>query len=124
VLHGHRRFAAGLAALAIMTLSWFVIRPATAESPAPAPPLSEVRAAIRADGTTIGGDPAWYVGRPRKGTYVLSFGHDVRLDVHSWDAVATVTARPTTPGTWVVDVVDHGAPVDTTLTLSAVPTAP
>ena len=124
MLHGHRRVAAGLSVLAVGSLSWFVVRPATAESSGPARHVPTVRAAIRADGTSIGGDPAWYVEKPDTGTYVLSFGHDVRLDVHSWDAVATVTARPAKPGTWIVDFVADGRPVDTTFSFSAVPAAP
>lgn len=129
MLHRRRRFAVGLASLAVTSVGWFVVGPATAESrsdvvvgasQAPA----TIAATVQANGTGVGPTLEWRVHKPGAGEYVLEFERDVRVDVPSWDAAATMTLRPSSARTWVVAFVQGDDPVNSAFSFSAVPASP
>ena len=79
---------------------------------------------IQANGTGVGTTLDWRVHKPGTGEYVIEFERDVRLDVQSWDAAATMTLRPSSARAWVVAFVQGIDPVDTAFSFSAVPSGP
>lgn len=129
MLHRHQRFAVGLASLAVTSVGWFVMRPATAESRTAvvvvtSPRPATISGTIRSDGAGVGPTPSWRVHKPGAGEYVLEFDRDVHVEVRSWDAAATVTVRPSSARIWLVGFVQGDAPIDSAFRFSAVPAGP
>jgi hypothetical protein len=88
---------------------------------ASSPTTVPVSAAVDAMGVARVPPDGWAVRRAGPGTYELTFDHDVRIDLGSWEAPADVTMRPVGDRRWTIAFEADGAPVDTAFTFRAAP---
>ena len=76
---------------------------------------------VHADGTPAAVPPDWVVVHPSPGVYRLVTSLPaVDLDVPRWDAVADVTIVPMGEGDTEIRFAEHGVPVDTGFSFTAV----
>ena len=120
---GRRRRAAVVLLLAAALATGSVVVGAAAQSDehVAAADAGVVRGAVSARGNPVGVPAGWSVAHPSPGRYVLRFEDNVRLSLGSWDAAASVTARPTEAATWVIDFAVGAEPADTAFTFTAGP---
>src|SRR5437899_3076902 len=111
------RMALGLGVLSAALAAGIAVAAASAS-----PPESNdvVRGRVESNGTTTAGDD-WTVRHRTAGEYRLEFdGHDVRLDIDRWDAVADATVIPLGGGTEVVRFTNGDTPVDSGFSFTAI----
>lgn len=117
-----------LGIVAALAVGW-LLAASTAASRTPVPgssppaqasaPASPVTGAVDVTGAPIGGALGWTAARTSPGRYELTFAADLAVDVLAWDAPAAVTVRPLESGTWLVDFLEQGTPVDTAFSFTA-----
>ena len=90
--------------------------PVSAADAAPAAPLT---GAVDVTGSPIGGALGWTAERTQLGRYQLTFDADLAVDVLAWDVPAAVTVKPIDVGTWLIDFIEEGTPVDTAFSFTA-----
>ena len=82
-------------------------------------PASPLTGAVDVTGAPIGGAHGWRVERVQPGRYQLTFDADLAVEVMSWDVPAAVTVSPVAGGSWLVDFIEAGTPVDTAFSFTA-----
>jgi hypothetical protein len=120
------RFTALLGMVAALVVGWMLAAstassstPMSGMSAADAAPAAPLTGAVDVTGAPVGGALGWTAERTQPGRYQLTFDADLSVDVLSWDVPAAVTVKPVDAGTWLVDFIEEGTPVDTAFSFTA-----
>ena len=119
------RLTALLGMVAALVVGWMLAATTASSSthlgpsPAAAAPAAPLSGAVDVTGAPVGGALGWTAERTQPGRYQLTFEDDLAVDVLSWDVPAAVTVKPVDVGTFLVDFIEAGTPVDTAFSFTA-----